>query len=237
MTNWPHPLTPVNDRALVRLIPATYHKPPILRGLTDTDEEAALLADLDALTNARLIAEAKGTPAIDRRELAFARRAADLAVYGQTHINAAFTYTRPTGNRFNDGTRGAWYCAYDTATSAEEVAFHKTRELAFIGVFDETTRYVELLADFIGDFPDLRHDPDHASLADDPATGYPAGQSLALDLRRQGHRALLYPSVRKPGGLCVVAFDPCLIQNVRPGATWDITWAGAPDYAITAPRK
>ena len=234
MTGWPHPLTPVNDRALVRLIPASYHKPPILRGLTDTDAEADILAELDAMTNARLMAETKGTPAIDRRELAFARRAADLAVYGQTHINAAFTYTRPTGNRFNDGTRGAWYCAYDTATSAEEVAFHKTRELSYIGVFDDSTRYVELLADVIGDFPDLRHSRDHPALASDPATGYPAGQSLALDLRRQGHRALLYPSVRKPGGLCLVAFDPGLIQNVRPGAQWIISWSGSPEYAIHA---
>jgi hypothetical protein len=28
-------------------------------------------------------------------------------------VNAAFTYAHPQGSRFNDGRRGAWYCAFD----------------------------------------------------------------------------------------------------------------------------
>jgi len=31
--------TEISDRGLVRLLPATYHKPPALRGLVDTDDE------------------------------------------------------------------------------------------------------------------------------------------------------------------------------------------------------
>jgi hypothetical protein len=148
-------ITPVNDRALVRLISETHHKPPVLRGLVDSDEEASVLAELEGETSARLIAEREGSPALDRRELAFARRTHDLRLYGESHINAAFTYTRPTGNRFNTGDRGAWYCAWDMLTSAQEVGFHRTRELGFIGRYEDEARYVELLADFIGDFPDL----------------------------------------------------------------------------------
>lgn len=229
-------ITPVNDRALVRLISETHHKPPVLRGLVDTEEEAAVLAELEGETSARLIAEREGSLALDRRELAFARRAQDLRLYGESHINAAFTYTRPAGNRFNHGGRGAWYCAWDMLTSAQEVGFHRTRELAFIGRYDDEARYVELLADFIGDFPDLHAAGGtgklHPALDPDPGKGYPAGQALAAELRREGHRGLIYPSVRHEGGRCFVAFDPGIIQNVRPGASWKLKWNGTPEFAI-----
>jgi len=224
-------ITSVNDRALVRLIPQTRHKPPVLRGLVDSDEEAQILAGIEGETSARLIAEREGSPALDRRELAFARRAHDLQLYGQSHINAAFTYTRPSGNRFNTGARGAWYCAWDMLTSAQEVGFHRTRELGFIGRYEDEARYVELLADFIGDFPDL-HEEAHPALDPDPDRGYPAGQRLAADLRSEGHRGLIYPSVRHPGGRCFVAFDPGIIQNVRPGAGWRLIWKGAPEFMV-----
>lgn len=228
-------ITPVNDRALVRLIPETRHKPPVLRGLVDSDEEAAVLAELEGETSARLILEREGSPALDRRELAFARRAQDLRLYGQSHINAAFAYTRPTGNRFNRGDRGAWYCAWDSLTSAAEVGFHRTRELGYVGRYEGEARYVELLADFIGDFPDLHAVPDHAALHPDPEVGYPAGQGLAAALRAEGHRGLVYPSVRRRGGRCFVAFDPGIVQNVRPGASWRLIWRGTPDYALEGP--
>lgn len=225
-------ITAVNDRGLVRLIPETRHKPPVLRGLVDGDDEAEILAELEGETSARLIAEREGSPALDRRELAFARRSHDLKLYGQSHINAAFAYTRPTGNRFNDADRGAWYCAWDALTSAEEVGFHRTRELAYIGVYTDAARYVELLADVIGDFPDLHDAPAHPALHPDPAIGYAAGQTFAADMRRAGHRGLVYPSVRRAGGRCFVAFDPGIIQNVRPGASWTLTWTGTPEFTI-----
>jgi hypothetical protein len=224
-------ITSVNDRALVRLISETHHKPPVLRGLVDSDEEALILAGIEGETSARLIAEREGSPALDRRELAFARRSHDLALYGQSHINAAFTYTRPSGNRFNTGARGAWYCAWDMLTSAQEVGFHRTRELGFIGRYEDEARYVELLADFIGDFPAL-HGEEHPALDPVPERGYPAGQRLAADLRSEGHRGLIYPSVRHPGGRCFVAFDPGIIQNVRPGASWKLVWKGAPEFTV-----
>jgi hypothetical protein len=231
-------ISAVNDRALVRLIPKTHHKPPVLRGLVDTDAEAAILAEIDAETSGRLIAERSGNPALDRRELAFQRRAHDLKVYGVSHVNAAFAYARAGGNRFNDGRRGAWYCAWDALTSAAEVGYHRTRELGYVGHYEGNARYVELLADFIGDFPDLGGDDaqpgSNPALHPDPAVGYPAGQALASELRREGHRGLIYPSVRRTGGRCLVAFDPSAVQNVRPGATWRLSWSGSPHFDVIA---
>ncbi|MDQ0326360.1 RES domain-containing protein [Rhodopseudomonas julia] len=230
-------VTALDARGLVRLISQTHHKPPVLRGLVDSDEEAEILAELEGETSARLIAEREGSPALDRRELVFARRAHDLKVYGESHINAAFTYTRPTGNRFNSGERGAWYAADDVVTATAEVGFHRTRELGFIGRFDDEAHYVELLADFIGDFPEIEtgkavREREAAALDPDPAVGYPAGQALAAQLCRDGYRGLLYPSVRRPSGCCFVAFDPGIIQNVRPGAAWTLVWHGSPEFSV-----
>lgn len=227
-------VTTLSDRGLVRLIPATYHKPPSLRGLVDSDEELEILAEIEGMTSARLIAERGLNLHLDRRELAWRRRKHDLQVYGDSHVNAAFTYTRQGGNRFNDDSRGAWYCSWETLTSIAEVAFHKTRELKFIGLFEERSRYVELLADFIGEFPDITDEKDHPALDPDPATGYPEGQALAGRLRREGHDGLIYPSVRHRGGRCLVAFEPAAVRNVRPGASWEIVWEGSEDYSVNA---
>jgi hypothetical protein len=82
----------------------------------------------------------------------------------------------------------------------------------------------------------MTDEPGHPALHPDPAVGYPEGQSLAQHLRRVGSRGLIYPSVRAPapGGNCLVCFEPHAIQNVRPGASWDLVWDGTPHYSITA---
>jgi len=224
--------TTICERGLIRLIPATYHKPPTLRGLVDTDEEAALLAEVEAMTSGRLIAEAGRNRHLDSRELAWQRRNNDLRIYGVSHINAAFTYTRAGGSRFNSEARGAWYCAWTLPAAIDEVAFHKVRELAYVNVFKDKTRYVELLADFIGEFPDITDEVDNPCLSPDANIGYPAGQKLALDLQREGARGLIYPSVRHPDGQCLVVFSPPAIQNVRPGAQWDLEWDGSPEFMM-----
>jgi hypothetical protein len=228
--------TTLSDRALVRLLPATWHKPPALRGLVDSEDELEILAEIEGLTSARLQAERGRNPHLDPRELAWRRRSRDLRIYGETHVNAAFTYTRAGGNRFNGPERGAWYCAWSALVSISEVAWHRTRELGYAGSFHDRARYVELLADFIGDFHDLTDEPGHPALDPDPLVGYPEGQDLAQRLRRDGARGLIYPSLRAPapGGACLVCFDPGAIQNVRPGASWDLEWAGTPHYTLRA---
>ena len=112
----------ISDRGLVRLLPSTDHKPPSLRGLFDTDEEMEILAEIKGLTSGRLLAERGRNPHLDPRELALQRHSRDLRIYGNSHVNAAFAYTRAGGNRFNTEERGAWYCASDVMASVSEVA-------------------------------------------------------------------------------------------------------------------
>lgn len=221
------PVTDIFESATVRLVPNAYFKPPVLRSLVDGEDELAILAEIEGLTNRRLKAQATGLPNLNPRELAF-------NIWGQTFINAAFSYTRPEGNRFNDANRGAWYCAWDDLTAIAEVAFHKNRELARIGVFEDVFVYQSLLAGFIGNFHDaraLKKTPKY--LEAEPAAAYPEGQTLAETLRRDGSNGIVYPSVRYPNGTCLVAFHPHLVQNVRPGARWRLIWDGTPDYTVT----
>lgn len=222
------PETTICQQATVRLVPTAYYKPPVLAPLVDDEEELAILAEIEGLTNRRLKAQSTGLPALDPRELAF-------NVWGQSYINAAFAYTRAGGNRFNDESRGAWYCAFEDLTAIEEVAFHKTRELAAIDVFEEETVYQSLLAAFVGDFHDMREvEGSPACLGKDPRTAYPEGQAFAAALRENGSRGIIYPSARRKGGTCLVAFHPHLVQNVRPGARWKLIWDGSPHYTAVA---
>ncbi|PWV99223.1 RES domain-containing protein [Hoeflea marina] len=221
------PLAHVAEQATVRLISTAWYKPPVLRPLVDSDADLEILAVLEGLTSRRLKAEASGLPGLDPRELVF-------AAWGQTHINAAFAYTRPEGNRFNDSGRGAWYAALDDLTAIAEVGWHRGRELARINVFEDEAVYQALLAGFLGEFHDLRAAPaDTPCLGPNPETAYPEGQKLARQLRQSGSRGLLYPSIRRPGGTCLAAFQPHLVQNVRPGARWKLTWSGNADYTVT----
>lgn len=227
-------LTDMARRATVRLILSAYFKPSALGALADTDEELEILARLEGETNQRLKAQKEGLDDLDSRELAYRAPVAPDRSWGMTHVNAAFTHVRESGNRFNDGRRGAWYCAFEAETAVAEVAFHRTRELRYVGVFEDEAVYVALLADFIGTFPDLRGiDPPPACLDPEPDVGYPAGQALAHGLRGDGHGGLIYPSVRRPGGTCFVAFAPQIIQNVRPAEQYRMVWNGSPDYTLS----
>lgn len=74
-----------------------------------------------------MIAEETGLADLDPRALVF-------GCAGYSFINAAFTYTRPGGNSFNDDRRGVWYCAFDIGTAIGEVAYHLARKLEAIGL-------------------------------------------------------------------------------------------------------
>ena len=193
-----------------------------MRALVDSDAELDQLAALEALTSKRLGPDAITAPV-------------EYDKWGKSIISAAFTYRREGGNRFNDSSRGAWYAGFDERTALEEVAYHKTRELRNIDWFYDETDYRALHASFIGRFHDIRTaNPFPDCLHADPAIGYPAGQSLAVDLMSAGSRGLIYPSVRHAGGSCIVAFQPHVVQDVTPGARWKIIWNGSPAWQAVA---
>ncbi|MBE7209927.1 MAG: RES family NAD+ phosphorylase [Gluconacetobacter diazotrophicus] len=226
------PLPPVVDvlkRDTIRLVPSGRLKPPVLAPLATTEQGMLDLATLEGVTNTRLRAASSGLTGLDPRELAFGRA-------NESFVNAAFTHVRPGGNRFNDGARGAWYCGFDAATALDEVAYHLTRELDAIGRYRNVTDYAELVADFVGPFHDLRGHAfgDDDCLSPDVDRAYRRGQALASRLLSRGSNGIVYPSVRRAGGICLVAFRPALVQNVRQGGLWRLTWDGARQPRVEA---
>jgi len=204
-----------------RLIPSRFvdKEDSVLSALADNDSDLRDLFELDNATNARLLAEHGGAPGITIEELVF-------YVPNYRSINAAFTYARPEGSRFNTGERGAWYCAFDADTALAEVIFHKTVEYAEIDRFDDSVSYQAMLADFSAQFHDIRGEEEFADCLDPQS--YVASQRLAQRLLAAESTGVIYPSVRRAEGTNLACFRPALVGNVRKGPAYRLTWQGSP---------
>src|SRR5206468_881433 len=111
-----------------------------------------------------------------------------------TVIMAAFCHPRPAGGRFNGSERGAWYASRDLLTAQTEIAYHRTKELAEVGVFETRVEMRLYHADISTSLHDVRaipevHDPEN----------YTESQKLAARLLTQGSNGVVYRSVRRSG--------------------------------------
>jgi hypothetical protein len=208
-----------------RLIPSRFAdvEDSVLLPLAETTDVLRDLFDLDNATNERLRGEYGGLPGIGVDELVF-------GVPNFRIINAAYTYPRPEGSRFNDGERGAWYCAFDIETALTEITFHKTVEYAEIDRFDDSVSYQCMLADFTSTFHDLRGTTGFEKMLD--PSSYIASQQLAATLLDGGSMGIIFPSVRRENGTNLVCFRPALVGNVRKGQAYRLTWAGSPTPVV-----
>jgi hypothetical protein len=210
-----------------RLIPSRFvdKEDSVLVPLSESADHLADIFELDNATNHRLIAEHGRASGIGVDELVF-------GVPNFRIINAAYTYARPEGSRFNNDERGAWYCAFDIETALDEIIFHKTVEYYEIDRFDDSVRYQNLLADFNSEFHDLRDAKGNTKyLAPD---SYIASQKLAAQLLEKGSLGVIYPSVRHAGGTNLACFRPALVGNVRRGTVYELSWSGSPQPAVKA---
>ena len=144
-------------------------------------------------------------------------------------MNAAFAYWRPRErNRFNDAGFGAWYAAFEAQTAVAEVIDHIGRELERIRNWHAAVEWSEMWASFAGSYVDLRSvAPPPECLHPDVEVGYPPGNTLARETRDAGHNGIVYPSVRAPGGTCLVALWPHAVQSVTQGAIVRTAWSGS----------
>ena len=219
-------LTTLRQFDTCRLIPSRFAdvEDSVLAPLADDDANVLRdLFELDNATNERLRGEYGGLPGIGVDELVF-------GVPNFRIINAAYTYPRPEGSRFNDGERGAWYCAFEVETSLAEITFHKTVEYQEIDRFDDSVTYQAMLADFTNTFHDIRGIDAYADCLD--AASYIESQKLATELLDAGAMGVIYPSVRRDGGTCLACFRPALVGNVRKGQAYRLTWSGSPTPVI-----
>jgi hypothetical protein len=215
------PTTLVRQFDTHRLIPSRHlaYEDSVLMAVARNEAHLAAIAALESATNDRLLAERQLLPGIGLEEL----------VSGVPHaavVNASFCHAHPLGSRFSGPDRGAWYGAFDVETSQAEVGFHKTVQLAEIGIFEDSVTYDDYLADFSASFHDLRHARGFKACLD--PTSYLASQELAEELLDEGSLGVIYPSVRHKGGTCLACFRPALVANVRRAKTYRFTWSGSP---------
>lgn len=215
------PTTSIKQDDTHRLIPAKYieRDETVLTRLTRDRDELKDLFALEGATNDRLLGEAGLLPGITLRELVFGVPYAHV-------VNAAFTHGNPRGNRFNQPERGAWYAGFFLRTAEIEVAFHRAVELQEVRWMEkEIFTYVDFLADFRGEFHDLRGARAFRSCLH--PVSYRASQRLASELLQKGSPGVVYPSVRHAGGVCVACFRPALVGNVRKGEKITVSFENA----------
>lgn len=223
------PVTLVRQFDTHRLIPSKHLRrgDSVLAELADDEAQLQAVFALDAATNDRLL--------VDRQRLLGI--GIDELVAGVPHaaiVNAAFCHAHPLGARFNGPERGAWYAAFDVATSQAEVGFHKSVQLAEIGRFEDSVTYDDYLADFTASLHDLRRAPSFGDYL--RPSSYVASQALAARLLAAGALGLVYPSVRRARGTCLACFRPALVANVRRGKVYRFTWDGSPEPTIALER-
>lgn len=209
-------ITSIRQDDTHRLIPSRYSDESVLRRLAEDEDQLREIFELDGATNDRLLGEANLLPGISVHELLFGVAHAHV-------VNAAFTHAQPAGSRFNGPERGAWYAAFELETAQAEIAFHKALELQEIHWPEpETFTFQDYLADFRADFHDVRGDRDYIDCLD--PSSYASSQRLARELLASGSAGIVYPSVRRSGGACIVCFRPALITNVRQDRTVTLTF-------------
>jgi hypothetical protein len=201
-----------------RLVPTRYPAAGILDAVA-SPEDLAYVFELESWSNDRVSAELGVLHRVPRAEWVLGQPLA-------TVIMAAFCHPRPDGGRFNSADRGAWYAATALETAQAEVAYHRTAELAEIGVFETRMQFRLYLADFDASFHDVRPDTAENAPYHDPGS-YEASQRLGRELLERGSNGVLYRSVRRAGGDCVACFRPRLIQNLRPDAHYEFRWEDA----------
>jgi hypothetical protein len=220
------PVTLVRRFDTHRLVPSRYlpRGESVLAALAEDDADLQAVCALDMVTNDRLAAGRQLLPGIGVEELVF-------GVPNAPVVNAAFCHAHPLGARFNGPERGAWYAGFELETAQAEVAFHKSVQLAEIGIFEDSVTYDDFAADFSASFHDLRNARGFRPCLD--PLSYVESQLLAERLLDAGSLGVVYPSVRFGGGTCLACFRPALVTNVRRAATYRFTWQGTETPAIS----
>jgi RES domain-containing protein len=218
------PLTEFRLEQTHRLVPSR-HPPVGILDVVTSPEDLDLMFALEGWTDDRISAELGLIHILPKDEWVIGTPQA-------TVIMAAFCHPRPGGGRFNGENRGAWYASFDLDTAHAEVAYHRTLELAEIGVLEARLEMREYVAAFNAAFHDVRGADSAFAPYHDP-NSYKESQALAGQLLDARSNGVLYRSVRRPGGHCIACFRPKLVTNVRPSAHFEYRWEGTREPIIT----
>jgi hypothetical protein len=218
----PPPEVLIRWKGTARLVPSRF---PIV-GLFDrvaAPDDLGAIFELEGWTNDRISAELGIRQMVPRDEWVVGQPMASV-------VMAAYCHPRPGGGRFSSDDRGAWYAARTIDAALSESIYHRSRELAEVGVLEARMQMRVYLSDFSTRFHDIRGAGAPAALYD--PVDYSASQRFARQLLSTGSHGLVYRSVRHPGGECVACFRPRLVKNVRIGGHYEYQWEGSPRPAV-----
>lgn len=207
----------------IRLVPSRYPSTGIL-DVVAAPEDLEAVIELESWTNDRISAEIGILHRLPPEDWVTGKPMSSV-------IMAAFCHPRTGGARFTGGDRGAWYAGRTLTTAHAEVIYHRTQELAEIGVFDTFVQVRAYKADFNAIFHDIREEQKEFAPLYDP-NSYIASQAFGRTAFEGGSNGIAYRSVRAPGGECIVCFRPKLVKNVRQSAHFEYRWSGLPEPKV-----
>lgn len=137
---------------------------------------------------------------------------------GATYVMASFTHLNPKGSRFSDGTYGVYYAASELETAIAETMFHFAKFAEDSGDPPRSEDMRVLVGAVDESFEDVAALPVEERNRILSPSDYAAGQTFGRAQRDAGAQGVVYPSVRRPAGLCIGAFKPravCLPHQER----------------------
>ncbi len=222
------PETQLRRKVTHRLVASRYPSIGILDRVSDAADLDAVF-ELEGWTNDRITSELGVLHRLPPEEWLVGAPMASV-------VMAAFCHPRAGGGRFSDEMRGAWYASFTLETAHAEVAYHRGRELAEVGVTDARMEMRQYVAEVSGAFHDIRPERREYRPLYEPDT-YATSQRFALDLLANGSNGIVYRSVRREGGTCLACFRPRLLARVRVGAHFEYRWHGRGPAAIRRLRQ
>ena len=209
-----------------RLVASRFPTVGLYDGIAQPQDLDVVFA-IEALTNPRLRQEMGAlslVPVADR-----------VVGPGASLIMAAFTHLNPEGSRFSDGSYGVYYAADTLEAAIAEVSHHRARFLARTAEppIDVDLRWLK--ADLRAQVHDIRAEFGTSAIAEGTTQGladvyhpdhYAAGQALGHALRAVGSAALVFDSVRHPGGHCAAVFAPRVLTGARAAGYLSLRWDG-----------
>jgi len=196
-----------------RLIPSKFPPISLFEGLLEPEELETAYA-LEMITNPRVRDEVG--------EIAMVPPEERITGPGSSAIMAAFTHIG-VPSRFTDGSFGVYYAGLDTPTAlAEAQASQVKRMLAT----DEGPQVIQMrcyVAGIDAVCVDLRGGDEYIQ-----PDSWAVCQEEGKKQRYAGEGAIVYSSIRNPGGECIAAFKTtAIVPPATQGAHYEFHWDGA----------
>ena len=210
------PVAAVRWTPCYRIIPSRF--PPISLFETVADPaDLAAVYEIEAMTNDRLREETGALSLVPPEDR--------ISGPGTSPVMAAFTHINPDGDRFTDGSYGAFYAGLSLETAIAETRHHR---IQFLQATAEPAQELDMrvyAADLDAALHDIRAMRESQPLLYHPAS-YAVSQQVARELRDAGSDGIVYQSVRHDGGECAAVFRPRLLSACRQERHLCYVWDG-----------